>query len=323
MTGRTCTPDMYRMPRTCTACAPTCHQHAERVAFRQHRVVNQAGACRSPHSPKPLARCELQPVSSSHSLYACMHGAPWHMRRPSVPGPRKTHRWSRTSFNPQPLTAEQQGQWQLQPLLLFGQACMNRKHVKHAGLWEPYQIEGTSEADINRWGGATWRHFQGLLLSADCGAAGVQFMPCHQVYTSAFVAAHGGAVEVPAWSPIVHNYVAHPPGAALALYGAHGDIAQMHEFGTYVVDQPRYLRYLQERLDAAGVQFVGAHVGSFGEVAARGYQCIFNCTGAHLPRAAVGFTVLILCICVCVRRSTHSTTYHGSACRDGVAGDRG
>ena len=151
----------------------------------------------------------------------------------------------------------------------------------HAGLWEPYQIEGSSDDDINRWGEATYAHFQSLFLSPLCGPAGVQFLSCHQIYTRGFLDAHGGSVGAPSWAPIVHNYTMHAPGDALRMYASHGEIAQMHEFGTHVVDQPRYLRFLQARLqdEWAGVEFVAARVASFGDVAERGYKCIFNCTG--------------------------------------------
>eukprot|EP00892_Ulva_mutabilis_P009471 jgi/Ulvmu1/6897/UM031_0103.1 len=149
------------------------------------------------------------------------------------------------------------------------------------GLWEPYQIEGSADEDINRWGGATYSHFQELLLSPDCNKSGVQFLACHQIFTQAFLDAHGGAVAAPSWAPIVHNYVVHAPGDALQLYGSHGEIAQMHEFGTYVVDQPRYLHFLKARLeeDHEGVTLKHARAQSFEEVAELGYQCVFNCTG--------------------------------------------
>ena len=41
-----------------------------------------------------------------------------------------------------------------------------------AGYWEPYQIEGTSDALINKWGGATFDHFQRLVQSPAAPAAG-------------------------------------------------------------------------------------------------------------------------------------------------------
>lgn len=52
-----------------------------------------------------------------------------------------------------------------------------------AGLWEPYQIAGTSDADIARWGGATFNHFLQIYRSAAAVDAGLSYLPCIAMYS--------------------------------------------------------------------------------------------------------------------------------------------
>ena len=54
-----------------------------------------------------------------------------------------------------------------------------------AGLWEPYQIAGTPDEDVNRWGKIAFDHFLELHHGEDCGKVVTKIYRCY--FYSSFV----------------------------------------------------------------------------------------------------------------------------------------
>jgi hypothetical protein len=156
-------------------------------------------------------------------------------------------------------------------------SCTHANDGTLPGLWEPYQIEGTTDEAVNRWGAATFRHFETLSRCKDGAAAGVQFVTCHALTTEP-----SKAVATPAWATVAHNYTSHlpvrMPPPSLVSYGE--SLALRSEFGTWVADQSYYLPFLAAQVRAAGVRRHSHRVQSFHELARAGYKFVFNCAGA-------------------------------------------
>ena len=68
-------------------------------------------------------------------------------------------------------------------IILFLRTSSAELVQRGAGLWEPYQIAGTSDADIARWGGATFGHFLQIYRSAAAVDAGLSYLPCIAMYS--------------------------------------------------------------------------------------------------------------------------------------------
>jgi hypothetical protein len=121
-----------------------------------------------------------------------------------------------------------------------------------AGLWEPYQIEGTPDADVLRWGAATFGHLYGLFRSAAAGPAGVAYATAHSLYTRG----HGVPAD-PAWRGIVHNF-RELDLKELERMG-HRGLAGGRAFETLVADQVRASAVCARHVSNPTLQLVVAH----------------------------------------------------------------
>jgi hypothetical protein len=99
-----------------------------------------------------------------------------------------------------------------------------------AGLWEPYQIEGTAEADILRWGEATFDHLWQLFRSPAAGLSGVAYTTAHALYST-----QEHIPEPPSWRDVVHNF-RELSGEQCEAMGCPG-LAGGYAFETLVADQ--------------------------------------------------------------------------------------
>jgi len=138
----------------------------------------------------------------------------------------------------------------------------------------PYQIVGTPEDVVNRWGRTSFEHLARLHHSADAGPSGVQLVTKFGLYSSE-------VPERPSWQDIVYRFQ-DITAAQLASMGSLKAFQGGFACETFVADPTVYLPWLHGRIDAlGGVKRVTGKVASLTELP-EGYAAIFNCTGASL-----------------------------------------
>jgi D-amino-acid oxidase len=140
------------------------------------------------------------------------------------------------------------------------------------GLWEPYQIAGTPDEQINKWGKVAFEHFKSLSNGPDAAKSGVQLLTAYQA-----LEIHQDATP-PTWRDIVHNFKVLSVDD-LTYLGLPSKYVSGFTFGTYVIEQKYYMHYLTERLTALGAQFEQRLVENLNELSDRDCDCIVNCTG--------------------------------------------
>mmetsp|Transcript_25599 Transcript_25599/g.42717 ORF Transcript_25599/g.42717 Transcript_25599/m.42717 type:complete len:219 (+) Transcript_25599:82-738(+) len=143
------------------------------------------------------------------------------------------------------------------------------------GLWEPYQIAGTPDSLINTWGKYSFDHFKDLYHSPDCVKAGVQLLSAYHLIES------GQDAPEHSWKDIVFNFT-ELNQADLKKMGLPDRFVGGCKFGTFVVDQKYYMKYLTGRLESFGVHFEQRRLSSMKEFLddpRSNYDCIVNCTG--------------------------------------------
>jgi glycine/D-amino acid oxidase-like deaminating enzyme len=131
---------------------------------------------------------------------------------------------------------------------------------------------GTSDEKINGWGTHAFEHYKELYHSKDSVEAGVQLLDCYQAFE-----AHE-QTAVPAWKDIVFNFQ-ELSESDLRKMGLPKKYVRGFKFGTFVIDQKYYMRYLTRRLVEVGVVFEQKRLEGMDEVISRGFDCIVNCTG--------------------------------------------
>lgn len=85
-------------------------------------------------------------------------------------------------------------------------------------------------------------------------------------------------VALPAWKDIVFNFQ-ELTAADLRKMGLPSKYVRGYKFGTFVIDQKYYMRYLTRRLTELGVVFEQKRLQGLDEVLTRGFDCIVNCSG--------------------------------------------
>jgi glycine/D-amino acid oxidase-like deaminating enzyme len=144
------------------------------------------------------------------------------------------------------------------------------------GLWEPYQIAGTPDALVNAWGEYAFDHFKELYYSKDAAVAGVQLLNAYQLIEA------DSDLPEPSWKDIVFNFT-HLSQADVQKMGLPANFVRGFKFGTFVVDQKYYMKYLTRCLEERGVVFEQRKLSSLQELTVTGdahaYDCIVNCTG--------------------------------------------
>eukprot|EP01038_Epipyxis_sp_PR26KG_P007915 gene7915-10743_t len=144
------------------------------------------------------------------------------------------------------------------------------------GLWEPYQIAGTSEEKINEWGAYSFQHFAHELRKRECSQSGVQLLTCYQLFEES------QELKVPFWKNIVYNFQI-LTDLELKSMGLYPKYNKGYSFGTYVVEQKYYLQYLTNKLKLLGVEFEQRKVNDLNEFltndSTKSVACVINCTG--------------------------------------------
>eukprot|EP00775_Hariotina_reticulata_P012186 gene12186-12323_t len=110
-----------------------------------------------------------------------------------------------------------------------------------AGVWQPYKLSETPEVLTYRWGKETFDHLVGLVHSDEAVQSGVEMMYVHSL--------HLAPEPEPFWAPSV------------------------------VCEGRLYLRWLSDRLEAAGVQFVQRRLSTLAELTGEGWDVVVNCSG--------------------------------------------
>jgi glycine/D-amino acid oxidase-like deaminating enzyme len=140
------------------------------------------------------------------------------------------------------------------------------------GLWEPYQIAGTSDAQVNEWGQYAFEHFKQLYHSPDAAAAGVQLLNAYTLLEA------DDNTPDPSWKDIVFNFnnLSH---ADVQKMGLPRNFVRGFQFSTFVIDQKYYMKYLTRSLETLGVRFEQRRLSSLQELDGAQYDLIVNCTG--------------------------------------------
>jgi len=140
------------------------------------------------------------------------------------------------------------------------------------GLWEPYQILGTPDNKINEWGKNAFDHFLELYNSPFGAEAGIQLLTAYNLLEE------NQECIIPSWKDIVFNF---------KILNSN-DIQKMSlpkrfvkgfTFGTLVIDQKYYMRYMTNELYKMGIKFEQKKVNNLEELYNKNYDAIINCTG--------------------------------------------
>jgi len=146
------------------------------------------------------------------------------------------------------------------------------------GLWEPYQIAGTPEDQVNGWGKVAFDHFLEILYSPDAAKAGVQLLTAYNLLQAR------DPKTPPSWKNIVFNF-SEMSSEEIAKMGFPNRFTHGFTFGTLVIEQRLYMSWLMELLQSKwGVKFEKVRVENLDEfVSPSGkgnqYDVVINCTG--------------------------------------------
>ncbi|MCB0076393.1 MAG: FAD-dependent oxidoreductase [Anaerolineales bacterium] len=137
-----------------------------------------------------------------------------------------------------------------------------------AAVWYPYKVD---HPDVSAWGRASFARF--AEFAATEPASGVRMVRGVE-YRNA------DDTQAPAWASAVEEFQilrgeAVPPPFQSAF-----------SFRVPIIETPRYLAWLRQRVEKGGANFIERHVDSLAEIADE-YEAIFNCTGLG-ARALVG-----------------------------------
>ena len=138
------------------------------------------------------------------------------------------------------------------------------------GLWEPYQIAGTPDESINKWGKIAFDHFLELYHGPYCGTAGVQLMNFYQLFRS------DEKNISPSWKDIVFNFQQLSDAEILKMK-LPPVYTSAYSFSTLVIEQKYYLTWLTNNLKSSGVKFIQKKILDLHEL--KGYDSIINCSG--------------------------------------------
>lgn len=148
--------------------------------------------------------------------------------------------------------------------------------IGSGGLWKPYQILGTPDELVDRWGKVAFEHFLKLYYSPHAAEAGIQLMPSFSLLTQE----EWDEFTLPSWKDIVFNF------QVLTLKDAQKMVPNLPErfvagytFTTLVIDQKYYMQYLMKQLRQHGVKFEQHKLTSISELDNRPFDAIINCTG--------------------------------------------
>jgi glycine/D-amino acid oxidase-like deaminating enzyme len=139
------------------------------------------------------------------------------------------------------------------------------------GLWEPYQIAGTPDSVINRYGKIAFDHFLALYYREDADASGVKLMTAYSLLTA------DQDATVPSWADIPFHFRVLTK-EDLANMKVPSRYVTGFTFGTLVIDQKYYLRFMSAKLQQMNVRFIQRLVKDIPSLYAD-YDIIVNCAG--------------------------------------------
>lgn len=125
---------------------------------------------------------------------------------------------------------------------------------------------------INGWGSDAFDHFKEVYHSAEAVEAGVQLVNAYQLFE-----AHED-VHDPSWKDIVFNFT-NLSVSDIKKMGLPSKYVSGFKFGTFVIEQKYYMRYLTRKLTELGVKFVQRRVENLQEITSMGFDCVVNCSG--------------------------------------------
>lgn len=143
------------------------------------------------------------------------------------------------------------------------------------GLWEPYQIAGTPDFQVDNWGKIAFEHFKELYYSTNREKAGVRLLRAYQLYEDTDI------INIPSWKDIVYDFEV-IDGEKLSKIDKPlipTRFTKAITFKTFTVDQSYYLKWLTDKLVNMGVQFERRKLNNIDEVCHDGYDIIVNCAG--------------------------------------------
>jgi glycine/D-amino acid oxidase-like deaminating enzyme len=146
--------------------------------------------------------------------------------------------------------------------------------IGSGGLWEPYQISGTPDELVNKWGLVSFNHFLKLYYSVHAKEAGTQLMNAYSLYTEEECL----NLNEPSWKDIVFNFKVMTTSEIRRMMLPERFV-KAFSFSTIVVDQKYYMQYLTNILKKGGVEFIQRKLNSLDELDHETFDAIVNCTG--------------------------------------------
>jgi glycine/D-amino acid oxidase-like deaminating enzyme len=141
------------------------------------------------------------------------------------------------------------------------------------GLWEPYEVGGTSEEKILKWSACSLQHF--LQLHFTCPVkSGAQMVSSIMLFETE-------EPEIPFWRDNALNF-GELTNEDLRKMRVPQDFRSGYKFDSVVVDQSRYLPYLMDALrDSGRVTFSHRRIESLEDILCGecNYDVLVNCTG--------------------------------------------
>lgn len=102
--------------------------------------------------------------------------------------------------------------------------------------------------------------------------AGVQLLNTYQLLEAKDEA------RDPSWKDIVFNFT-HLSSGDINKMGLPSKYVKGYKFGTFVIEQKYYMRYLTRKLNENGVHFIQRRVNNLEEVTSQGFDLVVNCSG--------------------------------------------
>lgn len=142
------------------------------------------------------------------------------------------------------------------------------------GLWEPYQIIGTPNDLINKWGETSFQYFMKLYYSVHASEAGIQLMQAYSLYT----AEECINLKLPSWKDIALDFKV-LGNQELRQMMLPERFVKAFSFTTLVITQKYYMNFITKILESRGVKFEQRKLNCLSELNQFKYDAIINCAG--------------------------------------------
>ena len=157
------------------------------------------------------------------------------------------------------------------------------------GVWEPYQLGSTPQADVNRWAKCSYDHFVRMSRGPDAAVSGCQLV-------TGYTFDRVPITEPPPWMHLAMSFRM-LTSDEVRDWQLPPEYVSGYSHLTTVADQKYYLPYMEKQLREAGVGFVSRRLDSLDELVGGGNSSGSGSVGVSTAaaEAAPSFDVLVNC----------------------------